>query len=1166
MDNDPLTSAVTDTSSQPRASSYHSEELFRLVIENVEDFAIFTVDLEGNLASWNPGVEKLLGYTEDEFVGRDACDIFTPEDNEQDMCGHELRRAEQSGRAEDQRWHLRKDGTRFWANGLMMSLRDDAGSLRGFAKIMRDDTAHKRMEDKTESRVEERTRELSAAISVLEAEVSERERAEAALHKEREFLSALLESIEDGIVACDAEGRLTLFNRATREFHGLPDEPLPPEEWTAHYDLYEADGVTPLERERIPLFRAWHDGQVRDAEMVIAPKEGEARTLLASGRALFDAENRKIGAVVSMHDVTAQRRAVEERIALAREQARRLEAETANRVKDELINQIKVAEERYRSFVTATSTALWSADAHGNIVAVPDWNALTGQSADSFQGWEWLEALHPEDREPTKHLWTEAITNRSPYYAEFRTLSPDGSYRHHAARAVPILNADGTVREWIGAGTDIEDVKRAEEALKESEERFRLFAQTATDAIIAIDTESRILFANKAAEDIFGYRIADMEGTSLTMLMPDYLRRLHSAGTNRYLRTGQRHVSWESVEVPGLHKDGREIPLDISFGEYNRGGKRYFTGICRDISERKRAQLRLDAQYSVTRILAESDTVSEATPRIIQTVCESLSWDVGGLWRVHPDENHLRCAESWHAPSLTDEVYADMCSQHPLHAGVGLPGRVWSSGEALWISDVTLEENFPRERAAERAGLRSAFAFPIRLGGEIVGVMEFFSREVRERDENVIEMISTLGSQIGQFIERRHVEKERTELLTREREARTAAEEANRLKDEFLATLSHELRTPLTSILGWARLLRSGNLTPDAAERALEVIERNARSQNALIGDILDVSRIITGKLRLEVRPVELSPIIEAAADAVRPAADAKNVRLQVLLDPSAGQVSGDSDRLQQVVWNLLTNAVKFTSKGGRVQVRLECINSHVEIVISDTGQGIPPEFLPYVFDRFRQADQNSTRTHGGLGLGLSIVKQFVEMHGGTVGVDSAGEGQGTTFTVALPRLAVRREQQTTQRVHPTADTATLAALPLDCPPSLEGLHVLVVDDEADTRDLLRAILERCGSRVSTAASAAEALTLLETSKPDVLLSDIGMPNEDGYTLIREVRAREALEKLNHIPAIALTAYARVEDRVRALKAGFQVHVPKPIEPVELTAVVASLVGRYEVE
>ena len=429
-----------------------------------------------------------------------------------------------------------------------------------------------------------------------------------------------------------------------------------------------------------------------------------------------------------------------------------------------------------------------------------------------------------------------------------------------------------------------------------------------------------------------------------------------------------------------------------------------------------------------------------------------------------------------------------------------------------------------------------------------------------ERPTRVITLVSALHAALRarrrQYEVREHLlaqqraEEERALLLAE-------AEEANRTKDQFLATMSHELRTPMTAILGWSQLLRNNTLSEKDFPRALEIVERNANAQAKLIDDLLDVSRIITGKLRLDVRVVDLASVIEAAVDSLRPTAEAKAIRLQVVVDPLAGPVSGDSDRLQQVVWNLLSNAIKFTPKGGRVQVRLERVNSHVEITVSDSGKGISAEFLPHVFERFRQADGRTTRVHGGMGLGLSIVRQLVELHGGVVVVESAGEGQGATFTVQLPLMVTRREVDRSERRHPTAGGGVL----FDCPPSLAGLRVLAVDDEPDTRELLRAVLEQCGSEVATAGSAAEALEMFARTKPDVLISDIGMPEEDGYQLIGKVRALEA-NLGERIPAIALTAYARVEDRVRALTAGFQVHVPKPIEPAELVAVVASLAGR----
>ncbi|MUL36016.1 hybrid sensor histidine kinase/response regulator [Gloeocapsopsis sp. AAB1 = 1H9] len=418
--------------------------------------------------------------------------------------------------------------------------------------------------------------------------------------------------------------------------------------------------------------------------------------------------------------------------------------------------------------------------------------------------------------------------------------------------------------------------------------------------------------------------------------------------------------------------------------------------------------------------------------------------------------------------------------------------------------------------------------------------------------------IDELAKEIRQ---RQRVEEERAQLLVQEQKARTEAENLNRLKDEFLSTVSHELRTPLNAILGWSHILRVKRVDEAMMNRALETIERNARSQAQLIDDLLDISRIITGKIRLNVQTIELLTVIETAMDTVRPAADAKNIRLQSVLDPAAGPVLGDSERLQQIVWNLLSNGIKFTPKRGRVQVCLQRINSHVEIIVADTGQGISAEFLPYVFERFRQADSSITRSFGGLGLGLAIVRQLVELHGGTVHAESPGEGQGAAFTVKLPLMAVGPTVIEPERVHP----AVGGSVPFDCSPRLDGLKILIVDDDADIRDLLTYTLEVCGAEVIAAASADEAIsTLTESSTPmNILISDIGMPDEDGYALLRRVRALEP-EKGGGIPAIALTAYARTQDRRAALLAGFQSHVAKPVEPAELIAVIANLAGRIK--
>jgi signal transduction histidine kinase/CheY-like chemotaxis protein len=517
-------------------------------------------------------------------------------------------------------------------------------------------------------------------------------------------------------------------------------------------------------------------------------------------------------------------------------------------------------------------------------------------------------------------------------------------------------------------------------------------------------------------------------------------------------------------------------------------------------------------------------------------------------------------------------VARDKFENFPMPRATGVFAPTFRGDGTMLSEDITLDPRYGKNEPyngmpAGHLPVKSYLAVPVTSrSGEVLGGL-FFGHEEKsvfsERHARIVEGLASQASiamDNARLFEAIRLEHEKAEETARENERLfNEAVEASRLKDEFLATVSHELRTPLNAIIGWSSLLLSGSLNEESALRAVEIINRNARSQAQLIEDILDISRIITGKLRLDVQLLDPSKVIESAIESARPTADTKDIRLQMLLDPQAGPVSGDPDRLQQVVWNLISNALKFTPKAGRVQVRLERVNSHVEISVSDTGQGITPDFLPHVFERFRQSDASTSRKYGGLGLGLSIVRQLVEMHGGTVAAFSPGEGQGSTFTVSLPIAAVQSQsfsEKPEQRVHPKTEVNAVA---FDCPPQLEGLRVLVVDDEPDARELLATVLGQCHAEILTVSSAAEALSQIKEFSPHILVSDVGMPETDGYELIRQIREWEKLENRQRIPAVALTAYARVEDRLRALAAGFQMHVPKPVEPAELAAVIASL-------
>ena len=759
--------------------------------------------------------------------------------------------------------------------------------------------------------------------------------------------------------------------------------------------------------------------------------------------------------------------------------------------------KLRQAERRIENILESFSDAFFTADRDWRFTYINRHaEQILGRPAAELLGknmWEeFPEAVGTDIYDHYQKAVAEQVTiNFETFYPPFDAWFEVRAYPSH----------DGGLSVYFH---NISDRKHADAVLRESEERYRILAETASDAIIRIDATSTIEYTNTAVENIFGYTADELLGQSLTILMPEELRERHLAGFAHYLKTGKKNLNWLSIEVPARHKDGHHFPLEISFGEYHHGSRRFFIGIARDVTGRKHAEEKLRESEEQLRALANS------IPQL--------------AWMAEPDGFIFWYNRRWYDYTGTTAEEMEGWGWQTVHDAEILPDVL-----ARWQNSIQTGEPFDME-------------FPLRRGAD--GAFRWFLTRVvplRDSNGNIVRWFGT-NTDIEEF-----------------RQTRLQAEQANRLKDEFLATLSHELRTPLNAILGWSKMLQTNNLGEDEAKKAIATIERNARSQNQLIEDLLDVSRIITGKLRLDIRAVDLPNVITAAIDVVRPAAEAKNIRLQTLLDPQAGPISGDPDRLQQIVWNLLSNAVKFTPKEGQVQVRLERINSHIEIVVSDTGKGIEAEFLPLVFDRFRQSDGSMTRRHGGLGLGLAIVRQLVELHGGTISVESDGSEQGTTFTVSLPLLPVRRESASdAPRIHPKAAES---GAELDCPPELTGLRVLLVDDESDSRELVNLVLEECGAEVVTAESASEAFEAIGREKFHIIISDIGMPDEDGFSLIGRIR-RLTDEQGGNTPAIALTAYARPEDRVRALRSGFQMHIAKPAEPAELIAVVANLAGR----
>jgi PAS domain S-box-containing protein len=625
---------------------------------------------------------------------------------------------------------------------------------------------------------------------------------------------------------------------------------------------------------------------------------------------------------------------------------------------------------------------------------------------------------------------------------------------------------------------------------------------SAEDAIISRDLDGTVVSWNPAAERLFGYEAADMVGQSIHLIIPSD-RQSEEDQVLAALKRGEIVDHFETVR---RRKDGSFIPISLTLSPIrtSAGDLIGTSQIARDLSRVRRAQS--DAVHLAAIVDSSDDAI--------------VSKDLNGI------------VSSWNraAERMFGYTAAEM---------VGRSIRTIIPNDRQQEEDTVLSRIRRGERVEHFETIRQ------RKDGTPVSVSLTVS-PIRDESGTILG-----ASKIARDIsDRERAEQERQRLLT-------IARDASRLKDEFLATLSHELRTPLNAIVGYVRMMQSDLLTGDKRRRAMDTVARNVTSLTQIVEDVLDVSRIISGKLRLDVQRVDLAPVVQNAVDTVRPAADAKGVQLTTIADPRTPAVSGDPERLQQILWNVLSNAVKFTGRGGKVQVRLEQVNSHIEITVSDTGAGIPPEFLPHVFDRFRQAEAGIDRTTGGLGLGLAITRHLVELQGGRIFAASEGSGRGSTFRIELPRRVVDTAAVIEVREHPRSPRDEHH---IDVP-QLQGTRILAVDDDRDALALVREILEATGATVMTADTGHDALAFLERTIPDVLLADLGMPQMTGFELIERVRQSDN-PRIRAVPAVALTAYARSEDRTKALRSGFQLHLAKPVDPGELMAAIVALARR----
>ncbi len=1068
------------------------------------------------------------------------------------------------------------------------------------------------------------------------------------------------------------------------------------------------------------------------------------------------------------------------------EQVRRQAERVRAADREEFDQTVREQREWFRVALASIGDAVITTDTQGRVTFLnPVAEALTGWTQPEAQGQpleQVFRIIHEETRQPVEHPVATVIREGSVVGLGNHTalMARDGTERAIADSAAPIHDGRGRTLGVVMVFRDVTDERRAERAVRESEARKAAILQTALDCIITIDHEGRIVEFNPAAERTFGCRRDAAVGRDIAeVIIPPSLRERHHEGLARYLATGEGPVLGRRIEMPALRADGTEFPVELAITRIPAEGPPLFTAYLRDISERRGQERRRNARLAVTQVLAEAGGVEEAATRILEAVCTSLAWDVGILWTVDRHGPVLRCTEVWHTPSPRMEEFEVALCRLAFTPGVGLPGRVWSSRRPAWITDVVQDANFPRAAAAAQAGLHGAFAFPVLLGSEFLGVIEFFSSQTREPDADLLEMMATIGGQVGQFIERKGAEErlrrsereladffenaamglhwvgpdgtilrvnqaeldllgysreeyvgrniaefhadEQTvcDILRRlqagetlrayesrlrckdgstkyvhissnvlregdqfihtrcftldvtdrrlaeerlreseqrfarfmqhlpglawikdvdgryiyvneaaERAFRTpreklygktdeevfppetaarfrendrkalasglgvrvietlehedgvlhhslvskfpipgpdgtpalvggtaiditdriraeeALKEADRQKNEFLAMLAHELRNPLAPVRNALHILKMPGADRSTQEQARSMMERQIQHMVRLVDDLLDVSRIIGGRIQLHREPVDLVTVVGRAVETAQPAIDAHGHELIVSLPPGRVVVDADLVRLSQVITNLLTNAAKYTERAGRIWLSAESDGGEVVVRVRDCGVGIAPELLPRIFDLFVQADRSLARSEGGLGVGLSLVKRLVEMHGGSVSASSPGPGQGSEFVVRLPVL-------------PEAPVDRLDAQEGEggTGPKPRPRKVLVVDDNVDAAESAAMLLRLWGHEVQTVHDGLSVLQAVRDFGPEIILLDIGLPGMTGYEVAQQLRSQP---EFGALVLAAMTGYGQDEDKRRSREAGFDHHLTKPLDPEKLEALVAS--------
>jgi PAS domain S-box-containing protein len=938
---------------------------------------------------------------------------------------------------------------------------------------------------------------LLGAVMVFR-DISQRreiERERAARARVTRELAAIVESSDDAIVSKDLDGIITAWNRAAERMYGF----------TAH----EAVGqpirlIVPDDlrnEEESVLQRIRRGERVDHFETRRRRKDGTTVPVSITVSPIRDETGTVIGASKIARDITARKQAEVER-------ARLLEAERTAR------QDIEVAAQQLQTALRAGRMGTWEyALRTGAVKWSPGLEAIHGFAPGAFPGTfeAFRNEIHPEDRDRVLQAIAEAAEMRRDHHIEYRIVRADGAVRWVEGRGQLFLDGSQEPERMVGVCVDITE-------RKQGEERFRLAVEAAPAAMLMVDQRGTIVLANALSEHVLGYKRDELLGQSVDRFVPAAARRQHESHRSAFFADSRPRPMGVGRDLFAVRKDGSEIPVEVGLSPIHTQEGHFVLAAVTDITARKQAETLLRTRT------AELEQVLDLIP--------------AAVWIARDPDCHEVVGNKYSA-ALFDVPADTNLSQTPTPGDEAPTLRHFRRDRELTPSELPMQRaaatGLPQPNEELEVELPSGKRVTM-LGGAIP------LTDDAGRVRGVVSAFSDIS-------ERKAIEQQRAELLAREQTARVELERASRLKDEFLAVLSHELRTPLNAILGYSSLLNMGALNPDRARHAVAAIQRNAQAQGRLIAALLDLSRVMAGKLELDVDNVDLSRVVEAAVDVVLPEANAKGVSVEIDAPPTTVTLRADAVRLEQVFWNLLTNAVKFTPRGGRIGVGIRIQDGHVQVQVTDTGRGIRAEFLPHVFDRFRQGDQSDKGSIAGLGLGLAVVRELVEAHQGRVMAHSSGEGRGSTFTVMLP-LSRTPEARDSTTLKPTSSDAETTV----------SLDALVVDDEGDARDLLTLTLIARGAEVRAVSSAREALEQIAKRRPDVLLADLRMPDQDGFDLIRTLRAREHEQGLRRLAAIAVSAYAAPSDRDRAIAAGYDAHVAKPVDTEELVRAITRVV------